>query len=74
VAAVQRRVRRLGSVGIWHETYLVRDGEYETVYNNMPETGLGAAGTLVPATESGRLGRETDAAGDGSTTGPGRGE
>lgn len=37
-------------VGIWHETYLVREGEYETVYNNAPATGLGKAGRLVPAT------------------------
>jgi hypothetical protein len=57
-----------GAVGIWHETYLVRGGEYETVYRNMPETGLGAAdGTeLVPATEdretaAGRLGRSDGA-------------
>lgn len=53
-----------GSVGIWHETYLVRDGEYETVYRNMPPTGLGAAdgSDRVPATgqhgtAGGRLGR-----------------
>jgi hypothetical protein len=53
-----------GSVGIWHETYLVRDGEYETVYRNMPESGLGAAdgSELVTATgqhetAGGRLGR-----------------
>jgi hypothetical protein len=52
-----------GAVGIWHETYLVREGEYETVYRNMPATGLGAAaGTeRVPATgqretAGGRLG------------------
>jgi len=30
------------SVGIWHETYVVRPGEYETIYNNMPRHGLGA--------------------------------
>ena len=41
---------RNGAVGIWHETYLVRAGEYETVYNNMPVKGLGAVGKLVPAT------------------------
>jgi len=53
-----------GAVGIWHETYLVREDEYETVYRNMPATGLGAAsGTdRVPATgqretAGGRLGR-----------------
>ena len=38
-----------GDVGIWHETYLIRPGCYETVYNNMPPFGLGAAGALVDA-------------------------
>ena len=32
-----------GDVGIWHETYLVRAGEYETVYSGMPLMGLAAA-------------------------------
>jgi hypothetical protein len=36
-----------GDIGIWHETYLVQPGCYESVYNNMPPWGLGAAGTLV---------------------------
>jgi hypothetical protein len=38
-----------GDVGIWHETYLVRAHEYETIYSGMPRFGLGAVGTLVPA-------------------------
>jgi hypothetical protein len=38
-----------GDVGIWHETYQVRAGEYETVYSGMPPYGLGVAGKLVPA-------------------------
>ena len=37
--------------GIWHETYLVRAGEYEAIYNNMPPSGLGRAGRLVPVGE-----------------------
>ena len=37
-----------GSMGIWHETYLVSAGQYETIYINMPETGMGTAGRLVP--------------------------
>lgn len=39
-----------GSVGIWHETYLVATGRYEGVYNNMPVFGLAAATEHVPAT------------------------
>ena len=38
-----------GSVGIWHETYLVRAGEYESVYGNMPRFGLAAASNHMPA-------------------------
>lgn len=49
------------AVGIWHETYLVEEGAYETVYNNAPPIGLGKAGSLHPATKqrrtaAGRLG------------------
>lgn len=39
-----------GDVGIWHETYLIAPGQYESVYNNMPPFGLGRAGQLHPAT------------------------
>jgi hypothetical protein len=38
-----------GDVGIWHETYLVRAGEYENVYSGMPPIGLGRVGELVEA-------------------------
>ena len=36
-----------GDVGIWHETYKVRAGEYECVYSGMPPFGLSAAAELV---------------------------
>ncbi|KAI8847231.1 hypothetical protein BC829DRAFT_396768 [Chytridium lagenaria] len=26
--------------GIWHETFMVKDGQYEAIYVNMPATGL----------------------------------
>lgn len=65
LAAWKRFNREFGSngdVGIWHETFLIRDGEYEAVYNNMPPFGLGDTVELVPAsgqyeTAAGRLGR-----------------
>ncbi|WP_288402040.1 DUF4188 domain-containing protein, partial [uncultured Deinococcus sp.] len=40
-----------GQVGvvIWHETYVVGPGQYETVYVDMPRYGLGRAGRLVEA-------------------------
>ena len=47
-----QRVGTSGRTGIWHETYLVRAGEYEAVYGNMPPFGLGKAGRLVPLSES----------------------
>ncbi len=43
-----RRVSTSSRTGIWHETYLVRAGEYEAIYGNMPPHGLGKAGDLVP--------------------------
>ncbi|MBV8800618.1 MAG: DUF4188 domain-containing protein [Alphaproteobacteria bacterium] len=42
-----------GAVGIWHETYLIEPGKFETVYGNMPPFGLAAATSRVPA--EGRL-------------------
>ena len=38
-----------GSVGIWHETFLVEAGRYEGLYNNMPIFGLAAATEHIPA-------------------------
>lgn len=46
-----------GDVGIWHETYKVRAGEYEAIYSGMPPYGLGKAGVqsaLGEFTESAR--------------------
>ena len=47
-----KRVGKSTRAGIWHETYLVRAGEYEAIYNNMPPHGLAKAGSLVPVAES----------------------
>ena len=47
-----KRVGKSGRSGIWHETYLVRAGEYEAIYGNVPPRGLGKAGRLVPVAES----------------------
>jgi hypothetical protein len=46
-----KRVGKDPRTGIWHETYLVRAGEFETVYGNMRPFGLGKAGTLIPLAE-----------------------
>ena len=56
-----------GTVGIYHETYIVEKGKHEALYNNMPVFGLAQAGTHTPATGSRetagrRLGRTSDPA------------
>lgn len=57
--AFNRKVRASsGDIGIWHETYLVHAGEYETVYSSVPPMGLARAGRLVPVS------KEKDAARD----------
>jgi hypothetical protein len=43
-----RRIRDSGDIGIWHETYRVRAGDYEAIYGNMPRVGLGAIGAHRP--------------------------
>ncbi|MBB6146098.1 hypothetical protein HNQ77_004068 [Silvibacterium bohemicum] len=48
-AEFNRKVGGNGSVGIFHETYLVKEGAYEAVYGNMPTFGLALAGEMVPA-------------------------
>jgi hypothetical protein len=49
--AYWKRVGRGTRTGIWHETYLVRAGEYEAIYGNMPAYGLGKATELVPLSQ-----------------------
>ena len=54
-----------GTVGIWHESYLIEPGHYEAVYGNMPVFGLAAATKHVPAsgrraTARRRLGGESE--------------
>lgn len=45
-----RSVGADGTVGIFHETYLVPAGQHESIYGNMPRTGLAAATSHVPVT------------------------
>jgi len=52
-AEFNRRIGGDGTVGVWHETYTVAPGQYESVYANMPRFGLAAAAQHVTAT--GRL-------------------
>ena len=50
--------RSRGDVGIWHETYRVRAGDYEAIYSGMPPFGLGSVGQLVPASPGRESARE----------------
>ncbi|MGE0046931.1 MAG: DUF4188 domain-containing protein [Hyphomonadaceae bacterium] len=64
--AFNKAIAGNADVGIWHETFLVKDGAHESVYNNMPVWGLAAAGQSVPAigrrkSAKGRL-KQTDGA------------
>jgi hypothetical protein len=49
VAFNERMRESRGDVGIWHETYKVRAGQYEAIYSGMPRWGLGRIGALLPA-------------------------
>ncbi|MBA2692668.1 MAG: DUF4188 domain-containing protein [Rubrobacter sp.] len=44
-----RRVRKGGAVGLWHEAYLVGPGCYEAVYADVPVSGLARATKHIPA-------------------------
>jgi len=57
-AAFTRSIGTNGSVGIWHETYLIEPGKSECVYVNMPRFGLAAAAAHVKA--EGRLAAAKD--------------
>src|SRR5437763_3805689 len=41
-----------GRTGFWHETFLVRAGEYEAIYDDVPVAGLAAAGRALPVDRS----------------------
>lgn len=57
-AEFNRRIGSDGSVGIWHETYLIEPGKFECLYGNMPLFGLAAAAKHVKA--EGRLAAAKD--------------
>ncbi len=54
----ERLGKSRGDVGIWHETYLIKNGQYESIYSGMPPFGLGKVGKLSPVSG------ERDRAGD----------
>ena len=49
-AAFNRAIGTDGTVGIWHETYLIEPNHSETIYSNMPRWGLARAFPHVSVT------------------------
>jgi hypothetical protein len=43
-----------GDVGVWHETFIVHKGSFESVYVNMPPFGLARAGASAQLTRATR--------------------
>ena len=54
----RKAVERPGHLGIWHETYTVRPGTWESIYVNMPLVGLAAATSPVGTAQRGESSRE----------------
>lgn len=52
-----REIGADGSVGIWHESYVVKRSAIDSIYSNMPAYGLAKATAAVPVRRS----RETAA-------------
>ena len=58
-AFYKRATSGTGAVGIFHETYIVRPGEVETLYADMPaDFGLGGAVWMKPVTPKTETARE----------------
>ncbi|SDW84371.1 protein of unknown function [Marinococcus luteus] len=47
-----KRTKGNDAVGIYHETYIVPKGAYESIYVNMPSLGLGKALGTEPVTKA----------------------
>jgi hypothetical protein len=46
-----KKIGNNDAVGIYHETYKTKNGDYESIYGNMPLYGLGKALKHIPITE-----------------------
>ena len=53
-----KKIGASGDVGVYHETFTVHPGDYESIYSNMPTMGLAAAGTHLSVTEARSAARE----------------
>ncbi|MEC5425113.1 DUF4188 domain-containing protein [Virgibacillus sp. C22-A2] len=48
--AFNKKIGNNDAVGIYHETYVLHAGDYESVYGNMPLHGLAKAAEHIPIT------------------------
>jgi hypothetical protein len=53
-----RKIGNNGAVGIYHETYQLNSGNYESIYGNMPHYGLGKALQHIPVSAGRNTARE----------------
>ena len=60
--AFNKHIGENGDVGIWHETYIVQPGAYESIYVNMPAFGLGKVNGLRAASHRPDFGKRAAAA------------
>ena len=66
-AAFNQLARKGASaVGVWHETYAVPAGSYESLYSGMPPFGLAAAHGVVPVARRGETAAQRLAYGGGA--------
>ncbi|WP_330307531.1 MULTISPECIES: DUF4188 domain-containing protein [unclassified Streptomyces] len=54
----ERAGKARGHVGLWHESYIVPEGAYESIYADMPAFGLAAAHGQVPLEKRGRRAKD----------------
>ncbi|GIN92872.1 transcriptional regulator [Siminovitchia terrae] len=51
-ANFNKKIGNNDAVGIYHETYKINSGNYESIYGNMPLYGLGKALKHIPVTKN----------------------
>ncbi len=53
-----KKVGKNNAVGIYHETYLIKPNQFESIYGNMPKFGLAKALGLKPVSHSNKTARQ----------------
>lgn len=53
-----KKVGNNKAVGIYHETYVISEGNYEAVYGNMPVFGLARVSSMIPITPANQTARK----------------